>query len=88
MLQFLTVLSCTALGFAGTSPLLTIAGMASVLTLLGMSEDRALATRFSRLGNARVLSLAVAQSGLSNFLFAGFSFALGRGIAWLMGGVT
>ena len=85
MLLFLTVLSCTVLGFAGTPPLPTIAAMTMVLTLLGMSEDRALAVRFSKLSSARVFSLAVAQSAFSNLFFAAFSFAIGSGIAWLVG---
>jgi hypothetical protein len=87
MLQFLAVLTCTTLGFSDTSPTWTITAMAGVPTLLGASEDRAVAVRFSKLGSTRVLSLAMAQSALSNLVFAAISFAIGRGIAWLMGGL-
>jgi len=87
MLLFLTVLGGTLLGFAGAPVLPTIASMATLLTLLGFSEDREVALRFSKLGNVRVLSLALAQSVLSNLLFASISFALGRTIAWLVGGL-
>jgi hypothetical protein len=52
--------------------------MAGVLTLLGASEDRAVAVRFSKLGSMRVLSLAMAQSALSNLVFAAISFVLRR----------
>lgn len=84
MLQFLSLLSCTTLGFAGAPSLFTIIGVATLLTLFEMPQDRALAARFSSLGSMRVLSLALAQSVLSNLAFAAFSFALGKSVAWLV----
>jgi hypothetical protein len=88
MLQFLSLLSCSTLGFAGASPLMTIIAVATLLTAFEIPQDRALAARFSSLGSARVLSLALAQSALTNLVFAAFSFALGKGIVWLVNGLS
>jgi len=87
MLQFLSLLSCSALSFAGAPPFITIVAAATILTVFEIPQDRALAARFSSLGSARVLSLALAQSAFTNLAFAAFSFALGKGIAWLVNGL-
>jgi len=86
MLLYLAVLTCTTLGFFNAAPAMSIAAIAAIMTLLGGSEDRAIASRFNRLGNTKVLSFALAQSMLSNLVFAAISFAVGRGIAWLVSG--
>jgi hypothetical protein len=85
MLQYFALLAGTTLAFADAPPLFSILGVAGLLTFLDISQDRALAIRFSPLGSSRVLSLALVQSALSNTLFAALSFAVGRAIAWLMG---
>ena len=86
MMLFLSVLACTTLGFLNAAPVWSVAIMAIVMTLLGASEDRALSTRFNRLGGAKVLSLALAQSVLSNLVFAAIAFVVGRVVASLVGG--
>ena len=83
MLQFLTLLSSSIFGFGGAPILMTIVTHAVLLTVFEIPQDRSLTIHFSRLGGARVSSLATAQSVFTNLAFAAFSFALGK-IAWLV----
>jgi hypothetical protein len=81
VLQSLTLLSSSTFGFGGAPLLMTIVTHAVLLTVFEIPQDRPLAIHFSRLGSARVSSLATAQSVFTNLAFAAFSFALGK-IAW------
>jgi hypothetical protein len=87
MLQFLALLISTTLGFAAAPLLPTILAVATLLTAFEISEDRATATRFSKLGGTRVLSLAIVLSALSSLMIAAFSFFVGRAIAALVSGL-
>jgi len=86
MTLFLAVLACTTLGFFNAAPVWSVATATVIMTVLGAHEDRAIATRFSRHGGTRILSLALTQSVASNLVFAAASFMTGRAIAWLMHG--
>jgi hypothetical protein len=79
----LAILACAMLIGAANAPITLVLVPAALLTFSGLRRDQDLATQFGRLGTTRVLTLGLAFSAASNFVFAILAFYLGRALIWL-----
>ena len=82
MLQLLALLTgATCGGLDG--PVWMLLPLGFTLAAPGLIEDWSLASRYARLGSARVLTTASAMTLANSMVFAAATFAMGRAIAWL-----
>jgi hypothetical protein len=83
MFEFLILLGSILLGFAG-APWWIVLIAAALLTISVVSGDACLAHRYPRVGVVRVFAIAFTLSVANNLAFAGLSYGLGRGAAWIV----
>ena len=82
MLQFLALLTGAFCG-ALDGPVWMLLPVVLTLAAPGFIDDWNLASRYARLGTARVLTTASAMTLANSIAFAAATFAMGQAIAWL-----
>ena len=82
MIAYFIFLATTLLGFVGAA-WWVIAAPVLLLTALRHSEHLRLSRQYARVGELRVMLMAIGLSVLNNSVFASLSFTMGRTFAWI-----